>query len=188
MSNTFALYERGWLGCYIEGLPTRFADLQRNITRPGMHLVQRFVRTKGPDSLDAILADKLPPSGLDVLSIDIDSDDLAILEALQAVRPRAIVIEFNPTIPFDTHYRNPTGKNRGNSALSIWEHAKTRGYDLVAVTHRNLVLIDQSFNAGAFKAYELHEIAHNSGYRFFFGFDARMMRQIPALGHLDDIA
>ncbi len=183
LSNTFALYERGWMGCYIEGDPDRFLDLQRNITRPGMALVCAYVTVRGDNGIGSILARHLPAGvDLDLLSIDIDSDDLEIWKSLTTTRPKVVVIEFNPSIPFDVRYVNPAGKNRGNSARSIWEFAHSSGYGLVAVTHCNLVFVDTAVNGGRIAQLKLDDIGVNVGYRYFFGYDGTLMVIDPSTG------
>lgn len=180
LSNSFALYEAGWKGCYIEGSPSRFEDLKANISTPGMALVCAFVRSQGQNTLDRILAKNMPDNtALDLLSIDIDSDDLAIWKSLKAVRPRVVVIEFNPTIPLDVHYQNPPGMNRGNSARAIYDFGTSIGYELVAATHCNLIMIDREFNMGQFELVDLYDPGIVLGYRYFFGFDGTLLVTDP---------
>ncbi|ATY34256.1 hypothetical protein [Sphingomonas psychrotolerans] len=183
LSNTYAMYENGWSGCYIEGLAERFEDLKRNITREEMALVCAFVRASGEDTLDNIL-DRSLPSGtpLDLLSIDIDSDDLAIWESVQRHRAKVVIIEFNPTIPIDVRYKNAPGKNRGNSPLSIYEFATSQDYELVAATHCNLIFADRAFNNGQFRTLTLQDLGANRGYRYFFGYDGTLMQVDPSTG------
>lgn len=78
LSNTYALYERGWSGIYIEGNEKRFKDLTKNITNTNSKLFCEYVQVNGDRSLDNLLnlsgifsSDK----AFDLLSIDIDSDD-----------------------------------------------------------------------------------------------------------------
>jgi hypothetical protein len=176
LSNTYALYEAGWSGCYIEGERSRFEDLKRNITRPGMALICAYVAEDGPYSLDAILSACVPPGqDLDILSIDIDSDDLLMWQSLKKFRPKVVVIEFNPTIPRDVVYVNPKGKNRGNSARAVFEYGKSIAYDLVASTHCNLIFMDRNFNDGDFCIFDINDSSLRLGYRYFFGFDGTLL-------------
>lgn len=117
LSNTFALAEAGWSGCYIEGDPKRFNDLKKNVPAPEIQKLRRFVAIEGPDSLDCILESINAPRHLDLLSIDIDSDDLTIWRSLRDFRPRCVVIEYNPSIPNDCEFENPHGMNLGTQRL-----------------------------------------------------------------------
>lgn len=177
LSNTYLLYTRGWRGCYIEGDATRFLDLKKNITRSDTACVHAFVGTEGENSLDNILTRSLPDGvHVDLLSIDIDSDDLAVWQSLRRYRPSVVVIEYNPTIPIDIHYVNPRGENKGNSPRSIFEFGRQSGYELVAVTQTNLIFLDAPLNRGRFRTFELDAPELSLGYRFFFGMDGSLLR------------
>jgi hypothetical protein len=61
-SNTYALYRKGWSGCYIEGNSTRFLELQKNVTADRVTNVNVFVTIDGENSFDSIMARvKAPP-------------------------------------------------------------------------------------------------------------------------------
>lgn len=47
LSNTYALYEKGWSGVLVEPSPGQFSGLLRNITRPEMRLVNVALDTVG---------------------------------------------------------------------------------------------------------------------------------------------
>jgi len=139
-SNTYHQYTSGWTGCFIEGEASRYANLLVNVPDEKVLKINAFIEPTGPQSLDAILT-KHDVSSLDLLSIDIDSDDLAIWESISKFHPAVVVIEYNSTIPFDTRYINPPRKLHGNSALSITESASRRGYKLVEGTDTNLIFV-----------------------------------------------
>lgn len=178
LSNTYALYKKGWSGIYIEGSPIKFIDLKVNITATNVDLVCAFVRPSGEDSLDRLL-EKSPvvqkAGKLDLLSIDIDSDDLAIFTSLKQIRPSVVVIEYNNTIPFDIDYINPPGENKGNSPLSIYKAAKERKYKLVAVTRSNLILVAAEALPATVTAFSLEDIDVFPAVRFFFGYDGELI-------------
>jgi hypothetical protein len=74
---------------------------------------------------------KAPSRDIDILSIDIDSDDLAIWRSVSAYAPKVVIIEYNPTIPFDTEFENVRGKHWGNAARSLVRLGEENGYDLL---------------------------------------------------------
>lgn len=176
LSNTFYLLEKGWSGLYIEGSPERFEDLKRNVGSRDVYLANRFVSVSGPNTLDNILKDVGAPKDIDILSIDIDSDDLAIFMSVKEARAKCVVIEFNPTIPFDTEFVNKPGRHIGNSALSIKRYAESIGYSLVALTQTNLILLDNALLEEAnVQIQSLERTGQFNAYRYFFGFDGTLI-------------
>lgn len=182
LSNTYSLYERGWSGCYIEGNPSRVADLTRNCPEERVIKVCSFVEASGPCSLDNILADHNVLE-VDLLSIDIDGDDYLVWQSVNHYLPKILVIEYNSTIPFDTRYVNPQHQSHGNSALSIKELSEEKGYILAAGTPTNLIFV----TAKLANNYRIPEITlqtiqdTNRGPRYFFGYDGTLVRIPSAL-------
>jgi len=175
-SNTYMLAQSGWSGCYIEGDPARYDTLRRNVPQESIRKVIRFVQPSGPDSLDSILQEVGAPRVPEVLSIDIDSDDLAVWRGLKTFRPLCVVIEYNPTIPYDTRFENVSGKNWGNGPRSITEHAAGTGYRLVAVTRTNLIFLDSHSsrdNEAAVRTICLADV--EPSLRYFFGMDGSLL-------------
>jgi hypothetical protein len=174
LSNTRRLLEKGWHGLYIEGDSRKIEQLKRNCRPYEVEVVQRYVTATGAGRLDNILAEVGAPPDLDLLSIDIDSDDLAVFRSLRHARAKVVVIEFNPSIPSDIEYENPAGRNHGNSALSITRYAQSIGYDLAAITTTNLIFVDHDhLEASAIKPIKLERTTEHP--RFFFGFDGTLV-------------
>ncbi len=179
LSNCRHLYENGWSGCLIEGDPTRFKDLETTYQgEERADLICAYVEISGSRSLDSLLTSSGVKS-VDLVSIDIDGDDYAIWRSLELYRPKVVIIEYNPTIPFDTRYVNPTGLNRGNSALSLAELATEKGYDLVAGTRANLVFVDKDIRPPTLEPVTLQLLKDvvGGGLRFFFGVDGTFLRE-----------
>ncbi len=88
------------------------------------------------------------PYEFDLLSIDIDGNDLWVWEAL-AFRPRVVIIEYNPkwkahksrTVRYDPHRRWDRTDYYGASALALTRLGRKKGYDLVASTKPNLIFV-----------------------------------------------
>lgn len=174
-SNTLGLIERGWSGLLIEGDARKFEALSRNVRCERAVLLHATVRVEGPDCLDEILSRAGVPERFDLLSIDIDSDDLAMWRSLRAHRAKCVVIEFNVTIPFDTEFVNSPGKCWGNSALSICGFARSEGYVLVAVSGMNLVFVERDKAEGAgISEIRLGEVEPRE--RWFWGYDGTLLR------------
>ena len=172
LSNCKALYEKGWAGLFIEGDKKRFLDLESNYKSASkIILLNEYVSPEGETSLDSILK-KNNVTTVDLLSIDIDGDDLLIWRSIKSVRPKIVIVEYNPTIPFDTRFDNPIGENKGNSALSIVEFAKAWDYVLVAGTECNLLFIERTSLVTETPEISLFSLSQNvPGIRYFFGYD-----------------
>ncbi len=86
----------GWDALFMEGNPDRFSALAGKYRhRPGVQTVQAMV---GPQNIDALLAGAGMPTELDVLSIDVNGADYWIWKAIERVRPRLVVIEYNSAL------------------------------------------------------------------------------------------
>jgi hypothetical protein len=103
-----------------------------------------MVTPAGPGSLENLLTESGFPRDIDVLSIDIDGDDIYVLEGLNHIRPRLVVIEFNPTIPAHLEVRQQRGEYFGASALAIAKVARAKGYRLAHATQVNLFLVHET--------------------------------------------
>jgi hypothetical protein len=111
--------------------------LRRNIPNHNIIKINAWVKPRSPDEI----LHRHGVDHVDLLSIEIDLDDLAIWERVASCSPTIVIIEFNPTTPFDTHYRNPPGAFRGNLALSIVELAAEHSYVMVAGTDKDLIFV-----------------------------------------------
>jgi len=180
LSNTFSFYKKGWGGWYIEGEADRVEDLRRNVNRPNVENIQAWVMRSGAGTLDNLLTgSKLYRDGtltnLDLLSIDIDSDDLAIWKSVKAFRPKVVIIEINPTIPIDVFFENPEGEFKGNSARSTYEYACSQDYGLVATTICNMIFVDLRLAHQPLALLDIADLSNVFGTRYFFGYDGSLI-------------
>jgi len=143
LSNTWSLWaEQDWNALLVEGDGVKCADLKKSTSHlPKVKAVSRFVTSSGPNSLDVIAREHSSPERPDLLSIDIDGDDLAVFSSLNMLKPRVVVIEYNPTIPADLCFQQQTGDNIGSSALAIEKVARQKGYRLAHITSTNLIWV-----------------------------------------------
>lgn len=147
LSNIANLVEtHGYKACFIEPDVRRFKELKRNYPT-GHTLVNRFVTTYGKGSLDYILNEHELVLDPDVLSIDIDGNDLNVWKSLKLFRPKIVIIEYNPTIPEGVHFIQDDNFDVkiGNSAKAITEFAKETNYQLVGCTETNLIFVDKKY-------------------------------------------
>ena len=142
-SNTFNLvYKRNAKALMIEGDESKFEDLLKTSKKyPSIIPVNKFVCPTGNNSLDSILDQNKFPIDFDLLSIDVDSNDLEIWENLKKYKPKIVIIEINSSIlPGVKQRYDPAKNNIGNSFSSTLEVAYQKSY--VPVVHTgNLILL-----------------------------------------------
>jgi hypothetical protein len=148
-SNTHALLsQKGWSGVLIEGDQSKFRELcQTYQGNERVTCLHKTVSFRGEDLLDNLLAHTAIPRDFDLLSIDIDGNDLHVWQALVDFRPKLVVIEFNPSIPNDVEFVQEanTSVNQGSSLLSLCKLARTKNYELVGVTEINAFFIEGEY-------------------------------------------
>lgn len=102
-SNTFALMQAGWSGLQVEYDRNRFASLAHTYRAFEQASLARLKVT--PDNVCALLQSHGIPTDFDFLSLDIDSYDYYVLEALLGqYRPTLIMAEVNEVIPLPVKF------------------------------------------------------------------------------------
>lgn len=129
----FLKEKKGWKVIQFDGVECKGSDIKKE-----------FITAK---NINKIFAKYKIPYDLDLLSIDIDSNDLWVWKSLSAdYRPRLIIIEYNATIAPNYSQSvahddklNWDGTNYfGASLLAFFRLARTRGYSLVACDSRGV--------------------------------------------------
>lgn len=139
-SNTAYFRDHGWTVHLFDVAPLDPVVQQADITA---------------ENVNAIFTAAGIPLAFDLLSIDIDGNDLWVWKALRFL-PRVVIIEYNPrwkasksrTVPYDPDRRWDGTNYYGASALALYRLGTTKGYDLVASTRSNLIFV----RAGLMKA------------------------------------
>ena len=136
-SNTFNLVKNyNFNAVYIEGDKKKFNDLLKTKKKfPKIIALNKFVsfKTQSNNSLDKILKKTNNIKNFDILSIDIDSFDLAVWKSLKKYRPKIVIIEINSSLVPGIKQLH-SSKKQGNSFSSTLEFAKKNGYELVCHT------------------------------------------------------
>ena len=143
-SNLRRLNDLGWPLIFIEADKHRYCDLQQNILSDSIILLHEFVGVAQNTLGEILVRHNIDPQEVTVVSIDIDGDDLRVLESIDWELD-LLVIEYNPTIPFDTRFINPMGYNFGNSALSIVEAASSMNLFLIYISETNLIFLNRKY-------------------------------------------
>jgi hypothetical protein len=144
LSNTRQLIEsHGWNAVLIEASPDKFAELQENSRSfSGVTCLRHFVTFDPPNNLDGILDRTATPADFDLLSIDVDGNDVHIWESVRGYRPKIVVIEINPTMPnhVDFVQARDMSVQHGSSLAAMVKLGRQKGYELAAVTTSNAIL------------------------------------------------
>jgi len=147
LSNCWDLItNKQWRGCFVEADRRKFAELLQTYSgNDRVNCLNRFVEFEGENSLDRILSEVGAPKDLDFASIDVDGIDYFIWDSLKEYRPRALVIEFNPSIPNDVVFvqEKSINVNHGCSLLSLVMLGKEKGYELVCAFECNAFFVQK---------------------------------------------
>ncbi|MEI7945473.1 MAG: hypothetical protein WCJ02_02200 [bacterium] len=158
-SNSRNLIEnKSYSAVLIEGSKKRFTELQGNYSHCStVYPVNAFVGFDPNDNLDTLLKKTPIPHDFDFLSIDIDGNDYHVWKAMSLYRPKALVIEFNPTIPSHIEFVQPADPSvsKGSSLLSLIKLGKEKGYELVSVLSFNAFFVKQEY-------YSLFDLSSNN--------------------------
>jgi hypothetical protein len=142
-SNTFRLVEQGgYNAVFIEQSPQSYTELLRTCSNyPTIVPINRSVGYEGADTLDNILSETPIPTEFDVLSIDIDSFDYQVWNAVENYSPRIVIVEINSSIsPTVTDYIHGHNGADGTSFLPMLKLGQSKGYTLICHTG-NLIFV-----------------------------------------------
>jgi hypothetical protein len=143
-NNSRFLLESGWNGLWIEGNSSYIPGLLYSgapfQSNGKLQILESYVN---PDNINKLIKGSNIRGEIDFLSIDIDSIDYYVFDAITEVNPRVIALEhnsnFGPTakyvMPLDLNYRwdhsNPDDNQNGASISSLEELAMKKNYQLV---------------------------------------------------------
>lgn len=133
-----------WSGVLIEADQTYFEKLKAEYANDaGAVCVNEFVSFEGERSLDAVFVRTKIPKTFDLFVLDIDGNEYHLWDSLREYRPRAMVVEFNPTIPNEVVFVQPRDMSvyQGSSLSSFIELGKQKGYELVAANEVNAFFV-----------------------------------------------
>lgn len=137
LSNTYNLLAHGnWQGVYIEGDPQRYQELLKTKAAfpDKLHTICAMVAFEGEGKLHNLLARTPIPKNFDLLSIDIDSYDWQVWDALEQYQPKLVIIECNCTIPPGVISIHNPPASQGASFTALVDLGRRKGYQLVCHT------------------------------------------------------
>jgi hypothetical protein len=142
-NNTRYLLEQGWFGLWMEGNPDYAVSVRHNfldeLASRRLQFHETFVT---PGNINTLLNEHEITGEIDLLSIDIDSNDHHVFKAITAISPRVVCLEHNHTfppgvewvMPYDPEFRwDPASGTAtyGASISSMAAIAAQKGYVLV---------------------------------------------------------
>lgn len=202
--NTLRLLVEGWRGLWMESGAQDCETIKRVFAAPlaegRLELQQASVTVENIDLL--IAGARVAAAGeLDLLSIDIDGNDYHVLQAVESVRPRVIVIEYNAKYPppmdlvppYDPGHRWDGSDYMGASLQALTNLAGRRGYRLVGtnITGSNAFFVRADLAGDRFAAGDAAALynparywltpgfvaGHPPGERFGYSSDAALARE-----------
>lgn len=155
-SHSFDLFMQGWRGLAVECSTNRFSRMAFLYQKLGQVELSRTAVT--PHTVVPLLQAHGIPEHFDFLSLDIDSYDYYVLEALlQAFRPSVICTEINEVIPppvrFAAKYTPQfqldfSTRFYGMSFAMVQDLCARFGYHILKMNYMDLILIDANLTDG----------------------------------------
>lgn len=158
----------GWIGLLMEADADQAERARVFYDRlPGVRVLRERVT---PDNIDGLLWEHAPPD-VDLLSLDIDGNDLWVWRAITAIEPRVVVIEYNATfgpersvtVPykdgFDRYREHVSGFYHGASLAALAKVGADKGYALVGCDSRgaNAFFVRRELTSELLRAVEPRE-------------------------------
>ena len=122
--NSAFLLTQGWSGAWIEGSQANAEKARAAFAAYQVEVVGRYITVENADQMISELA---RGEELDLLSIDIDTIDYWIWQAIRTVKPRLVVIEYNASWPPFIR------KTVANDPNMVWDGTNFSGASLGAL-------------------------------------------------------
>jgi hypothetical protein len=151
LSNSFHLIERfGYHGVLIEMEIDRFQLLEANMRKFNCTCINAMVGYEGKNTLDHILSFTNTPKDFDLLSIDIDSNDYQVWEALMNYSPKVVIIEIKSSVlpgVIEIHDQKKSGDHfsSGSSISAITRLAEEKNYRLICNIGCNAIFVRKEY-------------------------------------------
>jgi hypothetical protein len=96
-NNSHYLLIKGWRGAWIEGDSKKVLAIRRKfdpLIRSGQLWIERLFITR--DNINDKIKELTGSEDIDLLSVDVDGNDYEVLSAISCIRPRVVIVEYNP--------------------------------------------------------------------------------------------
>lgn len=159
-NNTHYLALNGWRGVWIDGSRSHINFIKSQLqTNNVIKVVHCFLTTENAERVVIEALQELGKKTVDLLSIDIDGNDIHILKCLEKIDARVVVMEYNPAL------RPPLNISMKYDEHHVWQHDIYQGASLQALynylSKRNYALVGcnlSGYNAFFVKKTELKDL------------------------------
>jgi hypothetical protein len=159
--NTAKLLLEGWNGLWIEASSPYVAAIRNNargyIEGSQLKLIESLVTA---ENINKLIASAGLGGEIDLLGIDIDNNDYWVWKAIDAVNPRVVAIEYNPTlrpplslvVPYRPDAQWDGTNYFGASLEALVRLARSKGYRIVGcnISGGNAFFVRNDLGPGAF--------------------------------------
>jgi hypothetical protein len=177
--NSAKLLMEGWRGLWLDGSSAHVAHIRKNLdafVRDGrLRVIESFITA---ENINALLAEGGVIGDIDLLSIDIDRNDYWVWKAIEVVKPRVVVIEYNATlrpplslvVPYEPMQTWNGSSYFGASLEALVKLGREKGYRLVGCSFSgaNAFFVRDEFAGDRFLDPATAE-EHYEPPRYFFG-------------------
>ncbi len=158
ISNTRIFREKGWKGVLIEGDKTRYTKMKMDSIiseNSGVYIINEYISCENGEKIDDLLSSTPIPENFDLVSIDIDGNDLWIWKSMEKYRPKVVIVEYNShfpvteslTVEYDRNHRFNKDTYYGANAGALIKLGKEKSYELVGYTNGlNLIFVDSAYS------------------------------------------
>ncbi len=146
--------QAGWAGLLMDGSHEEIQRAQAAYAAfPKAKVVEAWVY---PGNVETLFEQYGVPEDLDLLSIDIDSNDYYVWKVIHNYHPKVVIIEFNVAFPppqkvvvqyHPMNYWDRDSDYFGASIQSLYELGKKKGYELVHASSMgiNLIFVEKKY-------------------------------------------
>ncbi len=130
-SNCHYLLLKGWSGLWLEGSQKDVQEIHdrfRPIIAGGRLKVKNAFITR--DNINELFTSENFTGEIDLLSIDIDGNDYYVWQAVNVVKPRVVIIEYNGKFPPDFEWKQAYNSRHVWDG-SDWHGASLKAYELL---------------------------------------------------------
>jgi len=177
--NSAKLLMEGWRGLWLDGSSAHVAHIRKSLdtfVRDGrLRVIEAFITA---ENINALLAEGGVTGDIDLLSIDIDRNDYWVWKAIEVVKPRVVVIEYNATlrpplslvVPYEPMQTWNGSSYFGASLEALVKLGREKGYRLVGCSFSgaNAFFVQDELAGDHFLSPATAE-EHYEPPRYFFG-------------------
>jgi hypothetical protein len=178
-NNTLALLYEGWRGLWIEAADESARSIRENLQMTIADGTLQLIHSRvTAENINDLISSAMNLEEIDLLSIDIDGNDIHVFKAIHCIKPRVVVIEYNPTfrpptlfcIDYDPEHVWRRDDCLGASLKLLEVEFENKGYSLVAcnVTGANAFFVRNDLVSDQFMSPFTAEV-HYQPSRIFMG-------------------